>query len=103
MTGTDAKNYAIGAAVLVGVAAAVWLFFRGREAVAAVAEKAGAVGDFLFSAGDAPETLGTKIYDFFNAPADRNADGAPYYWDVTQAEKTRIALIAAREKTYGVD
>lgn len=98
-TGTGVKNLAIGVAVLAGVAAVVYLSFKGRAALSAVADKASEAGGFLFSAGDAPETLGTKIYDFFNAPSDRNASGAPYYWDVTQAEKTRIALISQREKT----
>lgn len=97
--GAALKNIGIGVAVLAGVAAVVYLAVKGRAAFSAVADKAADLGGFIFSAGEAPETLGTTIYDFFNAPPDRNADGTPYYWDVTQAEKTRIALIAQREKT----
>lgn len=103
MTGADVKGYAVGIAVLAGVAAVVYLAVKGRAAIGAVADKAGELGGFIFSAGESPSTLGTTIHEFFNKPPDRNADGQPYYWDVTQAEKTRIALIAAREKTYGVD
>ena len=92
------KNAAYGLAVLVAVAAVIYLVMKGRNVVKAAKD----AGGFLFGADDAPETVGTWLYDALNTPAPR-VDGRPDYWDVTQAEKTKIALISAREKTYGVD
>lgn len=98
-TGAGVKNLAIGVAIAAGVVGVVYLFIKGKQGLQAAGAAVANAGGFLFSAGDAPETLGTKIYDIFN-PEPRTEPGElPYWWDATQAEKTRIALIGAREKT----
>lgn len=100
--GTGTKNLAIGIAVIAGVAAVVYLAFKGKQAAAAVGQAAKDAGGYLFGSDYASSTIGSDLYDLLN-PAPTGADGKPSYWDADQAERTRIALIAAREKTYGVD
>ena len=97
-TGAGIKNIAIGAAVLVGVVGVLYLFFKGKQGLQAAGKAVSDAAGFVFSAGDAPETLGTKLFDLFN-PEPRGSGDLPYWWDATQAEKTRIALIGARDKT----
>lgn len=93
------KNAAYGLAVLVAIAGVIYLVMKGRNVVKAAKD----AGGFLFGADSAPETVGTWLYDALNSPPAANPDGKPAYWDYSQAEKTKIRLIGAREKTYGVD
>lgn len=89
--GTGARNLAIAAGIVAAIGVAWWLVKKSGQVAQAVGEGAG------FLTGTSNESsLGSWLYDVTHPEK-------PAYWDASQAEKTRIALIAAREKTYGVD
>jgi len=78
--GGGVKNLAVGVAVAGAVGVAIYAVVKGKDIVNAAKD----AGGYLFGADNAPRTLGTDIYDMFNAPAP--------YFDDAQARKTCAAL-----------
>lgn len=82
-TGAGVKNLAIGVAILVAVAGAIWLVRRGNQVLDATAQGAG----FLFGTSK-DSTLGTWLYDVLNRP-DLPANRLYAKWGITD-EATAI-------------